>query len=1258
MFVIHTYSVPQGKMCFSCVLHVIQEDHTLHVQVSNQYGNTDISMKVSVRPQLSSLVISSSTLKSLVRDTLHLEASVEPFTFGILYTWDFDDGSEAVQGMQHKVSHSFGSAGVYNITACASNTVTSLTASLVVIAMEKISGLAVTYSGPNEAGYPTDFRAKVASGTSLIWDYNFGDGSLQENVTDGSVSHVYTFPGNYSVGVIVSNSVSQAYQSITVEVYSLIIRGVLPVECVASGKDVQLTALVNGNTSTLTFHWMFEEDPSSTVVVGQSTAMHTFPIHGIFHVNLTVCSSVSSVSFSTSICVESPITDIAVQSSQNVAAVGDEVCITVLVSPEQVTGYQFRWFINSSGHAAMTENSQRCFVFRDDGVEEVSVMASNTVSNKTAKVEITVQNPVSRLSVAHDCQSDTLIVNTSALFWVASCAGSNVSVLWDFGDGSPMEQKLNVSHVFTSSGKFTVTAKAFNAVSQDSATLTVNVLLPVSDLSLHTSQPYAVVGEETLFTAKSSGISARNYYWEVQGVSTTKQGAYQFRFTFSKPGVHQVRVMAQNLVSKREAAILIEVFERVEGLQIECQSLFNRKYIPTHEEMLLIASVSKGSNITYHWLATQSGINQQLKGEGELFHVMVKAPGRTSVQLTASNILGEATTDVSFVAVERVTSAHIASQSNTVTLGKAVNISVFVDTGSDLQYLWYVNGDVTPLLTLVPFFLYTFTSLGQNFVRVSVQNILSQSNDSKQFLVQEEVQKADFIIDGKKRPFFVNASAALFFKGLALKGNDLHWDWKVRSTEETVFTSTNPTFIFTFPKAGIYLVYLNVSNQINWQGVSHGVTVQEAIEGVLLNMSMTSFCTEEQVTFIPVIAKGSNASFAITFQNEKWIKSQGVVDGQLTMSGLPAGKHLVTLKAMNQVSDAETSSNILVTESIQGLRLVNCCLTALEALKGIQFKAEVQRGFHVNYTWKFHLEGSHSAWLMGREVTFTPPESGLLSVSVRASNGICSQTITETATIEWPVKNVKLFCHVQRIFVGHAFRLSVTVDEGSDVKYIWDFGDSTKLLVTNSSIGSHTYHYKGKYSVVVKALNNVSLVSAQLQVDVEELLCSNPKASLVQTQSTIFRSRTSFFEASVDLNCSAYKTRYLWEIFGESCSTKGDKVNLRSRGNAASPLFVLPKHALSVGCYCLVFTVSFQGTPLLVQQRANFTVVHSQLVAVIEGGSHRLWSSVSDLVLDGCESHDPVVEHGVEDTMQYHWACSILVNFYMKVHMSCKRHVN
>lgn len=461
------------------------------------------------------------------------------------------------------------------------------------------------------------------------------------------------------------------------------------------------------------------------------------------------------------------------------------------------------------------------------------------------------------------------------------------------------------------------------------------------------------------------------------------------------------------------------------------------------------------------------------------------------------------------------------------------------------------------------------------------------------------------------------------------------------------FIATNRTFIYTFPRADVYQVSLNVSNGINWQMVSHSVTVQDAIKGLMLNISKSSFCTEEQVTFSPTISKGSNVSFVITFRNKGWTHSQGIFEGHFTTSSLPAGTNLVTVKAWNHVSSAEVSSSILVTEHIQGLCLVNCCSAALEALKGIHFKAEVQNGLPVNYTWIFHLVGSEPTWLTGQEVIFTPPESGSLSVSVLATNGACSKTQNDTAIVQWPVKTVKLVCHSERIFVGHAVTFSAKVDGGTNLRYHWDIGDATEALATDLSTVNHTYNVLGKYSVVVRVFNGVSHVSTQLDMEVEEPQCSCPQASLVQGQTTIFRSRPSFFEANVDINCSAYKTTYLWEILKESDCTNvnfsGNKVILRSQVDATSPFLLLPKHTLDMGQYCLVFTVSLQGTPLVVQRKTSITVVHSPLVAVIKGGSHRLWPSLSDLVLDGSESQDPDVEPGVEDTLQYHWTFMAVV---------------
>lgn len=1231
-------------------MFIYTDDYTLYVQVVNEYDNTDTSVEINVRPQLSHIHVSSSPMVPLVQQTLFLEASTEPSTYSLFYTWDFGDGTRSVQGVNHRVSHTFGYAGIYNVTVCANNTLTALTTWLMVEVVEKISGLTISYNGLNELSSVTDFRADVVTGTSLIWNFDFGDGS-QENHTDGSVSHIYNYPGNYTGGVTVSNSVSKLHQSITVVVYSLAVSGVFPTECVINGKDIELIALVNGNESTLTFHWQFGDGSPLTVVTGQSSVMHSFLRHGVFNVSLTVFSSVTSVSFNTSICVEASITNMVVKSSQEVAAVGSEVCFSVLVSPQQITDYQFKWFANCSSIVAVTKNSQKCFVFKDEGVKEISVMASNTVSNKTAKASITVQKPVSKLSVMYDSQSDTLTVNTSVSFWVASCTGSNVSMLWDFGDDSPLEKKFNVSHVFISTGQFTVKATALNTVSQESVTLTANIVLPVSDISLHTNQSYAVVGEETVVTAVSSESSNTSYYWTVDSIPSTTQGTYQFRFVFQKPGVYQVGVTAQNLVSRREAAISIEVFERIEGLQIDCQNLTDMKYVPTQEQLRFIASTTKGSNVTYQWFVTQGRINQ-LTGDGELFHLLTETPGKISVQLRASNKLGDATSIVSLMAIERVTSAHIMGQLNTVALGKLVNISVSVVTGSDLEYLWYVDSDPSPLQTQAPFLIHTFTSLGNRLVRVSVQNVLSQSNDTKQFVVQDEVQEVDFEIEGKTHPFFVSSSAAVPLCGIIRKGSDLHWNWKVRGQKSNLYNATTQIFSYSFPHAGTYYVSLNVSNKINWQVVSHRVIVQDRIEGLHMNVSKSSFCAEEKVALIPTITRGSNISFLITFRNNDWIYSQNTIKGKYTTLHLPVGTNVVTVKAWNQVSNAEVSTSILVIEGIHGLRLVNCCSIALEALKGIHFKAEVQSGSPDNYTWTFHMVGSEPILLMGQEVFFTPAESGSLSLSVVVSNGVCTHVLNETITVEWPVKEINLFCYSEKIFVGHAVRFSAKGNEGSNFRYHWDFGDSTEVLMTESSSVSHTYYSPGKYSVMVKVANSVSHVSAQVHVTVEELQCSSPQASLALGQSAIFRSRPNFFEASVNINCSSYKTMYLWEIFRESNCTSGNKhfpgnrVILSGQVNATLPLLILPKNTLNVGEYCLVFTLSLHGSPLFVQLKTNITVIHSPLLAIIKGGSYRLWSSSSDLILDGSESQDPDVETEVEDSLQYHWTLVTVVKAF------------
>lgn len=1203
-------------------------------------------MKISVRPQLKHLLIISSVTTVLIEQALDLEAWVEPSGSAVVYTWNFGDGSEAVQDIHPKVSHTFESAGLYNVTVCANNTLTFLTTGLIVEVVEKISGLTVSCSGPTELSSVTNFTAMVATGTNLMWNFDFGDGFLTRNHSNGMISHIYKSSGNYTVDITALNSVSQAHQSLSVEVYTLAISGVLPTECIMSKRNVQLTALVIGNITFLEFHWLFGDGSPLTVVKGQSSVTHSFQTHGIFDISLTVLSSVTSVSLNTSLCVEAVIKNMNLESSQEVVAVGDGVCISVSVFPGQRNGYQLKWLSSPSSIITNINNTQSCFVFRHEGTEDVSVMASNKVSNQTAKVSVTVQNPVKNISLAHDFQSEMLTVNTPATFWVASYTGSNVSVLWDFGDGSPMEHKQNISHVFTKPGQFTVNATAFNLVSRDSVTLNVNVLLPVSDLTLQTDRPYAEVGEETCFLAGSSAISSTNYYWTVDGVNSTKEGTYQLRIAFPKAGLFQVKIVAQNLVSRKAATILFEVFERIDGLQVDCKNLVEKNYVPANERLIFIATVTQGSNVTYQWLFTQSGIDHQTTGVGETFQVWAKTPGRYFIHLRANNKLGEATSLLSLLAVQPVENAQFTTQSNVVALGKVVNISVSVVAGSDLQYIWYLMDDQSLQQTQQgPFILHTFKTVGKCLVKVSVQNILSQINTTKEFNVQEEVQGVEIDIGGMLRPFFVPTSASVPLHGVIQKGSNLHWNWQVKNAT-TRFNVTPQTFVYSFQHAGIYWVSLNISNDISWQIVSHNITVQDEVEGLTLNKSTSSSCIGEDVRFSSTISQGSDVSFAITFRNGNWIYSQGIPDGQYTTSSLPAGTHVVTVKAWNKVSSAEASTSILVNENIQGLQILNCCSAALGALTEIWFKAGIQGSFPVNFTWIFNLVGYKPISLMGQEVVFVPPGSGLLFVKVVATNGVCSKMINNTVTIQSPVKKISIVCQSKRIFVGHAVTFSATVNGGSDLSFLWDFGDSTQVLETDLSTVSHAYFIAGKHRVTVKVLNSVSHLSTQLYINVVELQCSSPQASILLNHSTVFRSRSNIFEARVDFKCSAYKTKYQWQIFQESDCTNSSlksKVHFNSQVDPTSPLLLLPKHTLDVGQYCLVFTVSFQGTPLLVQQKKTTRVVNSPLVAVIRGGSKRIWSTLSDLTLDGSESHDPDTSPGEEDTLQYEWTFITLV---------------
>ncbi|XP_036382972.1 polycystin-1 [Megalops cyprinoides] len=1215
------------------------DDYMLRVQVFNRYDRIEKSVVVKVRSPLAGLHLSTTPAILIVNQTFDLEALPWPSPYGILYTWNFGDNSKEVKGFDCKVRHILRAAGVYNVTVSASNTLSALTSWMLVEVIETISGLQLSYSGPNELGSTTVIKGSVCSGTSLLWTFDLDNGSTFKNLTDSHISYIYKSPGNYSVIVTVANPVSQAVQKIKVEVYTLTITGILPHGCLASGQEVHLRALVTGNVPTLIFHWDFGDGTPVTIIQGNSQVAHAYSSPGSYQINVTVFSSVGSHCYHTAICVESLITAVILNSSSEAVALGKEVCFNVSVYPKLIHQhtYQFLWYNNSNNIYPGRGPSHYCFVFEEEGIHQVSVVVSNSISNKTAKALVTVQKPVTELIVTHDGHSGAVIINKTYSFWVETCSGTNVTVEWDFRDGSPRNEGKYVSHAFTSAGRYTVSITAQNAVSQESVALDVDVLVPVSSLALKIKQPVPEVGEETEVLAVLNVMNNVSFYWSVNPSIPPELGTSTFRYIFPKAGVYQIYVTAQNAVSKQEATIEVEVLERIQGLHITSESLVSMRYVPTQENIHLSASVIQGSHLSYQWQVLENGIIKTIC-DGEHFQLFTETPGDILVELIVSNSLGRMNSSISLRAVERISGIMISTTRDTVPVGKPVKISASVKTGTDLQHLWYVGDTLSPLPSHVPLLLHVFTSLGSVVVRVSVRNVLGSSEATKQLTVQEEIYEVNFKINHKTNPFFVPCISPVLLLGSVEKGTGLKWEWKLFMTNGgSASLGNKQSVVYSFLEAGVYQVFLNASNDISWQTVSHRVTAQDAIQGLSLNVSGSTVCAGDPIVFTPMIFKGSDVQFSLEFNNGDFLVN--LVQNNFTTSNLPVGNHTVRARAWNQVSTSIVGLIVQVVEKVKGLRLVNCCSLVLESMKETSFEAEVQSKSPVMYHWIFHLVGYQPSYKEGLQVFYIPPSNGSLTVSLEASNGFCSQSLSERANIEWPVQDVRVVCNSTGIYTDFSVTFSAVTNNGSNLVFQWEFGDSAEeTVITQSHTISHLYRTPGRYIVQVTVFNNISRVVAQLPIEAKRLECTRPKVSLVQKQSVILRSRPSYFEANVDLQgCIMYKTSYMWEVLRAPGCGEDDRIPLVNLTDVTTPFLMLPKRILAVGSYCLRFTACIQDTPLLQQQSIRITVVHSQLVPVIKGGSHRLWSSHRDLLLDGTESHDPDVGFQEGKLLQYHW---------------------
>lgn len=168
------------------------------------------------------------------------------------------------------------------------------------------------------------------------------------------------------------------------------------------------------------------------------------------------------------------------------------------------------------------------------------------------------------------------------------------------------------------------------------------------------------------------------------------------------------------------------------------------------------------------------------------------------------------------------------------------------------------------------------------------------------------------------------------------------------------------------------------------------------------------------------------------------------------------------------------------TEPISDLTATNDSPTALG--EATTLTATVASGTFVSYAWDFG-DGSTG---VGDVVTHTYAVVGSYTAMVTATNAMNQMTAATTVLItEPPPDPIKGLAATNDgpTVLGQSTTLTATVESGTDVSYVWDFGDGT---IGAGDVVTHTYAAVGTYTAVVTATNSVNTMTASTTVTVTQ----------------------------------------------------------------------------------------------------------------------------------------------------------------------------
>ncbi|MDM8518921.1 PKD domain-containing protein [Anaerolineales bacterium HSG6] len=221
------------------------------------------------------------------------------------------------------------------------------------------------------------------------------------------------------------------------------------------------------------------------------------------------------------------------------------------------------------------------------------------------------------------------------------------------------------------------------------------------------------------------------------------------------------------------------------------------------------------------------------------------------------------------------------------------------------------------------------------------------------------------------------------------------------------------------------------------------------------------------VNFTTSIDAGSNVNYSWDFGDN--ITTTGQTASHSYSS---YGTYIATITATNGAGTSVITSSVVITDTaIAGLALQDPNPTGLVD-KSVSLAASVTEGSNPQYSWDFG-DGQTGT---GNPVNHTYSSEGTYTAIVTAQNSINTEALVFNVIItsipDDQITGLTAFNNGPTL-LGQTTKVSSTIVNGTNVKYMWDFGDGQQTQSgTEFDTTSHVYNVPGTYNVTLTADNN------------------------------------------------------------------------------------------------------------------------------------------------------------------------------------------